>query len=164
MEQKTKVHAEDGKQDLTITRQFDLPVDLAFKAYVEPEIVEQWMGTKVLKLENKKHGCYQFETTDPKGNKYAFNGTIHEFEPNSKIIRTFEFENTPFGVQLEVLVFEKINDDTSKLSIHVIYESVEQRDQVLKMPFTQGINMAHNRLQEIVSNLKHKVYSGSIAK
>ena len=160
MEQKTKVNAENGKQELVITREFDLPLDLLFKAYEEPEIVEQWMGTKVLKLENKKHGCYQFETTDPKGNKYAFNGTIHEFEPNQKIIRTFEFENTPFGVQLEVLVFEKINDDTSKLSIHVIYESVEQRDQVLKMPFTQGINMAHNRLQEIVSNLnEHNITS-----
>src|SRR5215203_73611 len=154
MERKTKIEAHDGKQDLLITRDFDLPLELLFKAYVEPEIVEQWMGTKVLKLENKKHGSYQFETIDPKGNKYGFNGTIHEFSPNQKIVRTFEFENTPFGVQLEVLTFEKINDDTSKLSIHVIYESVEQRDQVLKMPFVQGINMAHNRLQDIVSKLK----------
>ena len=154
MEQKTKVNAEDGKQELTITREFELPLELVFKAYTEPEIVEQWMGTKVLKLENKKHGSYQFETTDPKGNKYGFNGTIHEFSPNRKITRTFEFESTPFGIQLEVLVFEKLTDDTSKLSIHVIYESVEQRDQVLKMPFTQGINMAHNRLQDIVSKLK----------
>ena len=112
------------------------------------------MGTKVMKLENKKHGSYQFETTDPKGNKYSFSGTIHEFTPNIKIIRTFEFENTPFGVQLEVLVFEKISDDTSKLNIHVIYESVEQRDQVLKMPFVQGINMAHNRLEEILSKMQ----------
>ena len=56
MEQKTKINAEDGKQDLVITREFDLPLELLFKAYAEPEIVEQWMGTKVLKLESKKHG------------------------------------------------------------------------------------------------------------
>ncbi len=56
MERKTKINAEDGKQELVITREFDLPLELLFKAYVEPEIVEQWMGTKVLKLENKKHG------------------------------------------------------------------------------------------------------------
>ena len=62
-------------------------------------------------------------------------------------------ENTPFGVQLEVYVFEGITDDSSKLTMHVVYESVAQRDQVLKMPFAQGINMAHNRLQEIVSKL-----------
>jgi uncharacterized protein YndB with AHSA1/START domain len=154
MEQKTKINAEDGKQELVITREFDLPLELLFKAYVEPEIVEQWMGTKVLKLENKKHGSYQFETTDPKGNKYGFNGTIHEFSPNRKITRTFEMENTPFGVQLECLEFEQLTDDTSRLNMHVIYESVAQRDQVLKLPFTQGINMAHNRIQDIVSKLK----------
>lgn len=95
MELKTKIHAEDGKQELVITREFDLPLELLFKAYTEAEIVEQWMGTRVLNLENKKHGNYQFETTDPKGNKHGFTGVIHEFIPNRKIIRTFEMENTP---------------------------------------------------------------------
>jgi len=148
MGQKTKINAEDGKQELLITREFDLPLELLFRAYVEPDIVEQWMGTKVLKLESKKHGSYQFETTDPQGNKYGFNGVIHEFIPNRKITRTFEMENTPFGVQLEIYEFEKLTDNTSKLNMHVIYESVAQRDGVLKLPFAQGINMAHNRIQE----------------
>ena len=155
MEQKTKIHAEDGKQDLLITREFDLPLELLFKAYIEPGIVEQWMGTKVLKLESKKHGSYQVETTDPKGNvAFRANGVIHEFIPDHKITRTFEMENTPFGVQLEVYEFEQLTDRTSKLNMHVIYESVAQRDQVLKLPFAQGINMAHNRLQDILSKLK----------
>ena len=154
MERKTKIDAEDGKHDLFITREFDLPVELLFRAYEEAEIVEQWMGTKVLKLENKKHGSYQFETTDPKGNKHRFNGTIHEFNANQKITRTFEFENTPFGVQLEVLEFEKVTDDISRLKMHTVYETVAQRDEMLKLPFTQGINWAHNRLQDVVNKLK----------
>lgn len=155
MERNTKVHAEDGRQELLITREFDLPLELLFKAHIEPDIVEQVMGTKVLKLENKKHGSYQYETTDAKGNIiFKANGTIHEYSPNRKITRTFEMENTPFGVQLEILEFEKLDENTSKLNMHVIYESVAQRDQILKLPFAQGINMAHNRLQEIVSKLK----------
>ena len=154
MEQKTKIKAEDGKQELLIKREFDLPLELLFKAYTESEIVEQWMGTKVLKLENKKHGSYQFETTDPKGNKHSFNGVIHEFSPNHKITRTFEMENTPFPAQLEFLEFEKLTDDTSKLTMHVVYKSVALRDQILKLPFAQGINFAHNRIQDIVSKLK----------
>ncbi|GAB4044931.1 SRPBCC domain-containing protein [Spirosoma litoris] len=153
MERKTKVHAEDGKQELLITREFDLPLELLFKAYVEPDIVEQWMGTKVLKLENKKHGSWQFETTDPRGNKHGFNGVIHEFVPNQTIIRTFEMENAPLGVQLEFLEFEELTPNTSKLTMHVIYKSVSIRNQVLQLPFAQGINMAHNRLQHVVSNL-----------
>lgn len=154
MERKTKINAEDGKQELVITREFDLPLELLFKAYVEPDLLEQWMGTKVLKLENKKHGSYQFETTDQKGNKHGFNGAIHEFSPNQKITRTFEMENAPFDVQLEFLEFENLTDDTSKLKMHVIYKSVALRDQMLQLPFAQGINMAHNRLQDIVSKLK----------
>lgn len=154
MELKTKIDAEAGKQVLLITREFDLPVELLFKAYVEAELVEQWMGTKVLKLENKKHGGYQFETTDPKGNKHRFNGVIHDFSLNLKITRTFEMENTPFPVQLEFLEFEKLSEDRSKLNMLVVYKSPAFRDQMLQLPFSQGINMAHNRLQEIANQLK----------
>ena len=153
MELKTKIHAEEGKQELVVTREFDLPVELLFRAYVEPEIVEQWMVTKVVKLESKKHGGYQFETTDPRGNIHVFHGVIHELCTNHRITRTFEMENTPFPVQLEYLEFEKLTDHTSKLTMHIIYRSVAYRDQMLQMPFAAGINMAHNRLEEIIQNL-----------
>lgn len=155
MERKTKIIAAEGKQEMVITREFDLPLGLLFKAYEEPEIVEQWMGTKVLKMENKKHGSYQFQTSDPKGNVvFQAGGTIHDFVPGHKITRTFEMENTPFGVQLEFLEFEKLTDETSKLTMHVVYKSVALRDQILQLPFAQGINMAHNRLEAVVNTLK----------
>ncbi|MCB0569488.1 MAG: SRPBCC domain-containing protein [Phaeodactylibacter sp.] len=153
MKQKTIINAEDGRQDLLITRAFDLPVELLFKAYIEPEIVEQWMGTKVLKLDSWKHGSYQFETTAPNGDKHRFNGVIHEFVPNLKITRTFEMENTPFPVQLEFLEFEALTAGASRLSMQIVYKSAAYRDQVLQLPFAQGINMAHNRLQDVVSKL-----------
>jgi uncharacterized protein YndB with AHSA1/START domain len=155
MERKTKIKAEEGKQELTITREFELPVELLFRAYTEADIVEQWMGTKVLKLENKKHGGWQFETKDNQGTVvFRANGTIHEFIPDRRITRTFEMENAPFDVQLEFLEFEKITDDTSKLNMHVVYRSGALRDQMLKLPFEYGINMAHNKLQEVVSKIK----------
>lgn len=155
MELKTKIAAEEGKQDLLITREFDLPLDLLFKAYEEPELVEQWMGTKVIKLENKKYGGWRFETSDPKGNVvFSANGVIHEFLPGQKITRTFEMENSPFAVQLEFLEFESLTEDTSKLTMQIVYKTVELRDQMLKLPFKQGLNMAHNRLQEIAGKLK----------
>ncbi|MEL7587470.1 MAG: SRPBCC domain-containing protein [Prolixibacteraceae bacterium] len=155
MERKTKINAENGKQELHITREFDLPLELLFKAYAEAGLVEQWMGTRVVKLESRKHGSYRFETSDAQGNVvFQANGVIHEFIPHQKITRTFEMENAPFGVQLEVFEFERLADDNSRLNMHVIYESVALRDQLLKLPFAQGINMAHNRIQEIVSKLK----------
>ena len=155
MDRTTQVKAEDGKQDLMITREFDLPLELLFKAFVEPEIVEQWMGSKVLKLEAKTHGSYQLEKKDDKGNVvFRANGAIHLLVPNQKIVRTFEMENAPLGVQFESYRFEQLTGETSRLCLHVIYESVAQRDQLLKMVFMQGVNMAHNRLQEVVNRLK----------
>jgi hypothetical protein len=53
MEQRTKIEAPEGKQYVIITREFNLSVELLYKAYTEAQFIEQWMGTKVLKLENK---------------------------------------------------------------------------------------------------------------
>lgn len=155
MEHKTKINIEDGKQDMHITREFDLPLDLLFTAYVEPDIIEQWMTSKVVKLENKKHGSYQLQKKDDQGNLlFAANGVIHEFIPNKKITRTFEMENTPFGVQLEVYEFESLTADTSRLNMHVIYESVAQRDEVIKIGMIKGMSMAHDRIQKALNQLK----------
>lgn len=149
MELKTKVNAVDNSQQITVEREFDLPVESLFSAYIEPEFVEQWMGTKVVKLDCQNQGGYIFETTDPKGNVHRFSGAIHSIQNNGNITRTFEMENTPFPPQLEFLEFEKITENTSKLTMHIIYKSAAFRDQMLQMPFAQGINFAHNRLEKM---------------
>ncbi|WP_276091272.1 SRPBCC domain-containing protein [Pedobacter sp. JY14-1] len=155
MEQKTKIHAEAGKQELVITREFDLPLELLFKAYEDPELIAQWMSTKVLELENRKHGSWRFETSYNNQVVFSATGVYLEFIPNRKITRTFEMENSPFPVQLEFLEFESTSADTSKLTMHIIFKSVAFRDQLLQMPFAQGLNMAHNRLQETAIQIRN---------
>ena len=81
-------------------------------------------------------------------------GTIHSFIQDQKIIRTFEMENMPIGVQLEFLEFEKLSETTSKLTMQVIYKSEKHRAEQLKLPFANGLSMAHDRLQEILNNQK----------
>lgn len=154
METKTKISAGEDRQDLMITREFELPVELLFRAFTESELVEKWMGTKVLKLESKTHGSYQFETSYQGNVVFRANGTIHEFVPDKAITRTFEMENAPIGVQLEFLEFEKLSPDSSKLTMHIIYRSTAHRAAQLKMPFRQGLSMAHDRLQEVLTQLK----------
>lgn len=154
MEHKTKIDAVEGKQELIITREFNLPIELLFKAYTEAELIEQWMGTKVMKLENRNHGSYQFETSHEGNVMFKANGTIHKVVPNQEIARTFEMENMPIGVQLEFLNFEKLTTDKSKLTIQIIYKSEKHRAEQLKLPFAYGLNMAHEKLEEILINLK----------
>lgn len=154
MQNKTEIIAEEGKQEIIIKREFDLPLEFLFKAFENVEIFEQWMGTKVIKMNNSKHGSFAFETSTNGKVVFRANGTIHDFIPNQRIIRTFEMENTSIGVQLEFLEFEKLTDDRSKLTMQIIFKSVEHRAMQLKKPFAYGINMAHNRIQEIFNNLK----------
>jgi uncharacterized protein YndB with AHSA1/START domain len=152
MELKTKIKAEENTQELFITREFDLSLELLFKAYEDAEIVEQWMNTKVIKLENRKHGSWKFETSHDGQVVFSANGVILKFIQNEKITRTFEMENSPFPVQLEFLTFEEIENDKSKLTIQQIFKSVKYRNQLLKMPFAKGLSMAHDKLQNIFTH------------
>lgn len=154
MKQKTKVDAEAGRQELLITREFDLPVELLFKAHSESAIVAQWMGTNVIKLEARKYGAWRYETSDGQGNVvFSAEGVFHDYVRNEKITRTFQMDNALFDVQLEFLEFEKLSETSSKLTMKIVYKSIELRDQQLKLPFAFGLNMAHDRLQDIAIKL-----------
>ncbi|MGQ3014827.1 MAG: SRPBCC domain-containing protein [Flavobacteriales bacterium] len=154
MERKTKLHAPEGTQDLDITREFDLPLELLFKAYTEADIVTQWMGTRVLQLESRAQGAYRFETRDADGKLlFSAHGVIHDCVPDTRITRTFEMGNTSFPAQLEFLEFEALPGGRSKLHIHIVYRSAEDRANALRLPFAHGISMAHDRLQEIATKL-----------
>ncbi len=154
MNYKTSIDAEDDRQEIFITRDFELPVELLFKAYEDAALLEQWMGTKVLRLENRPHGSYVFETSHNGKVVFRANGSIHEFVPNRKITRTFEMENAGFPVQLEFLEFEKLTEESSRLNMQIVFKSVACRNQLLKMPFSYGINKAHDALETLLSKLK----------
>lgn len=113
------------------------------------------MGNTVVKFEARPHGGYRFEKKDANGNLlFGANGVIHEFVPNKKITRTFEMENTTFPVQLDYLEFESLSEEKSKLTMLSVYKSVAARDEILKLPFAMGINMAHNELEKVLSKIK----------
>lgn len=151
MELKTKINAAQGEQQLSITRSFNLPVELLFKAFSTPELLGQWMGTRVVELDNTALGKYQFETKDPSGNVvFQAMGTIHKVKENAQIVRTFEMMGAPFDVQLEFLDFKSISDHESELEMQVVYRSKEIRDQMLKLPFASGISKAHDRLEAVM--------------
>ena len=150
MELKTSVEAPSGRQDIYIVRDFDLPVDLLFLAHTDPELLAQWMGTRVVQLDAHNHGAYHFETSDPQGNVvFRAQGVFHSIIPNNTIIRTFQMENTPFPPQLEFFTFEALTPGTSRLTMQLLFKSPEDREQLLKMPFAKGLSLAHDRLQQV---------------
>ena len=154
---KTEIIAEPGKQELFINREFDASRADVFRAFGEPELLMQWMGPREMKMEiekldNKSHGSYRFIHTDGKGNRYVFNGIIHEVAAPQRVIRTFEFEGLPERghVSLEFLNLESLAGNRTRIVIQVVFKSVDDRDAMIQSGMEKGVVDSHNRLDELI--------------
>jgi uncharacterized protein YndB with AHSA1/START domain len=94
---KTVITAESGKQELFITREFDAPRELVFKAFTDPNLYTQWLGPRDLTttleiFEPVSGGRWRFIQKDKDGNEFRFHGVNHDVTAPERIIGTFEFE------------------------------------------------------------------------
>lgn len=154
---KTKVRAEPGKQELFITRQFDAPRELVFRAHTDPNLYVQWIGprrfeTTLKKFEPRSGGMWRYVSKDKDGKEYAFYGVYHEVLAPERLIDTFEFEGLPEKghVNLETLRLEELSGGKTKLTIQVVFQSIADRDGMLQSGMEEGLNESHDRLDELL--------------
>src|SRR2546423_14753077 len=122
--------AEPGKQEILITREFDAPRELVFKACTNPELIPQWWGprnlsTEVDKMDVRPGGQWRFLNRDAQGNAYAFHGVYHEVLAPESIFDTFEFEGVPETghVTLEIMKLEAMPGGRTKLIVQSGFQS-----------------------------------------
>ena len=154
---KTVVTAEPGKQDILITREFDAPRELVFKAYTDPRLISQWWGprgvtTIVDKLEAKKGGMWRF-VHQAEDAEYAFNGVFHDVISPERMVQTFEFEPMAGHVLLETITFEDHGGKT-KLIAQSVFQSVEDRDGMLQSGMESGAAESNDRLDELLEKMQ----------
>jgi uncharacterized protein YndB with AHSA1/START domain len=157
----TKITAEPGKQELFITREFDAPRELVFKAFMDPKLYTQWLGPRELtmtleKFEPRNGGMWRYIHKDKDGNEYAFHGVYHEVTAPERIIDTFEFEGLPEKghVTLETARFEALPGDRTKLTSQSVFQSVADRDGMLQSGMERGVNESYERLDELLEKMK----------
>ena len=136
---KTKITAEPGKQEFFITREFDAPRELVFKAHTDPKLYTQWLGPRRLtmrleKFEPRTGGMWRYIHKDKDGNEYGFHGVIHEVLPPERIIDTFEFEGMPEKghVALQTLRLQELPGGRTKLTAQAVFQSVADRDGMIR--------------------------------
>ncbi len=156
----TAVLAEPGKQEILITREFDAPRELVFKAFTDPTLVPQWWGprnlsTEVDKMDLRPGGQWRFLNRDAEGNEYAFHGVYHEILAPERIIDTFEFEGLPETghVTLETMKLEALPGGRTKLTAQSVFQSVADRDGMLQSGMEEGINESYDRLAELMKKM-----------
>ena len=151
---KTTVTAEPGKQELFITREFDAPRELVYKAHIEPKLYVQWLGPHGYEMiletfEPISGGRYRYVHKDKDGNEFGFHGAFHEMTPE-RMIQTFEFEGYPGHVSLDTMTLEVLPGNRTKVTIQSVFQSVADRDGMVQAGMEKGIREGYERLDEIL--------------
>ena len=152
---KTEYVIEPGQQMITVTRVFDAPRELVFKAFTHPKMVEQWFGpreytTTVDKLDARPGGLWRFVQRDGKGNEFAFHGVHHDVVAPEYVVATFEFEGMPGHVLTQTVNLEPLGNKT-RLVEHLVFQSVMDRDGMVASGMQKGSDDSMDRLAELLA-------------
>ncbi len=157
---KVIVTAEPGKQELFITREFDAPRELVYKAHIDPKLYVQWLGPHGYEMiletfEPVSGGKYRYIHKDKQGNEYGFHGTFHEMS-EELMIQTFEFEGLPERghVVLDTMRLEELPGNRTRVVIQSVYQSVEDRDGMVQSGMETGVREGYERLDDILAEAK----------
>ena len=154
---KTQIDAPAGVPFLDITREFDAPRDLVFKAYTEPDLLVQWLGPRkytmtIDEYEPRDGGRWRYVHSDDDGNAWGFHGVFHGDQTPDGMLQTFEFEGAPGHVSLEKLVLEE-RDGKTVVRNHAVYQSIEARDAMVESGMEEGMNDGFDRLDDLLARL-----------
>ena len=143
--------------EIAMTRVFDAPRDLVFKAHTDPELVPRWWGqrgstTVVDTMDVKPGGAWRFVQKAPDGSEYAFRGEYREVVPPERLAYTFEFEGMPGKVLVETITFTESDGKTTLSSVSV-FDSKEDRDGMLASGMEAGAAEGYDRLAELLATL-----------
>jgi len=153
----THLVVEPGMPSLAITRDFDAPPALVFRAYTEPALVARWMGprrlsTEILEWELRHGGRWRYLNREAEGTTYAFRGVFHGEPSPDGIVQTWEFEGYPGSVQLQRARFEDLGGRT-RVHADVTFFTVEERDGLVASGMEEGMNEGYARLDELLAEL-----------
>ena len=156
---KTTITVEPGKQELFITREFDAPRELVYKAHIDPDLYVQWLGPRGYEMiletfEPHSGGRYRYIHKDKDGSEYGFHGVFHEMS-EELMIQTFEFEGLPERghVILDTMRLEELPGNRTRATIQSVYQSVADRDGMVESGMERGVNEGYERLDELLAKM-----------
>lgn len=152
----TLIEADPNIPTVRIVREFDAPVELVYRAHVDPELVEQWMGPRSIDMDIEKWdmrtgGEYRY-TALRDGEEIAhFYGSVHRVWENRKIIQTFGFEEMPEAVSLDTLELHDLGDGRTRLEILSVVDSMEAQAGMMASGMEVGINEGYAALDALLA-------------
>jgi len=161
---KTQISAPAGEPYIDMEREFDAPAELVHRAYVDPELVVQWLGPRKYEMvierwDAREGGAYRYTHRDATSS-YGFHGVFHSMAPEA-MIQTFEFDGAPGHVSLDSQRLEDIGGGRTRLTARTVFQSVADRDAMAESGMAEGVEDGYIRLDELLAKLRQPVAATS---
>jgi len=155
----TTIEASSDVPTIVITREFDAPRALVWRAHTDPKLYAQWIGprsleTTVLTWDVRRGAAWAFVNTRDGEEIARFFGSFHDVRPEERIVWTFTYEGVPEGVALETLTFEELPGGRTKLRILSLVESFEFRDSMIASGMETGVVEGYEKLDALLPTLR----------
>lgn len=155
----TLIEADPDVPTVRIVREFDAPVELVWRAHVEPELVTQWMGPRSIDMDIdvwdlRTGGAYRYTATREGEAVAHFYGAVHRVDLHEKIVQTFGFEEMPDAVSLDTLVLHDLPGGRTRLEILSVVYDFESRAGMLASGMEVGVNEGYDALDSLLADLQ----------
>jgi uncharacterized protein YndB with AHSA1/START domain len=139
--------------EMLITRSFDAPAELVFKAWTTPELVKRWWGFEtsewlVCEIDLREGGQWRYVIRD-RDMEVGFHGEYREIRRPDRLVSTEVYEGYPEGGSLNTMTLEEVDGVTTMTTL-VQHEKPEHRDAQLASGMEEGMQVSYDRLEDLV--------------
>jgi uncharacterized protein YndB with AHSA1/START domain len=142
---------------ILITREFDAPRHLVYRAYTTPELIKRWWSGErgdvtSAEVDLRPGGTWRYVMIAHGGFEVAFHGEYQEVVPDERIVTTDVFEGMPEAAALTTTTFAE-KDGRTTLSMLVEHSCQEHRDGHINSGMEGGMQEAMDKLEQIARSL-----------
>jgi uncharacterized protein YndB with AHSA1/START domain len=146
--------------ELLLTREFDAPRDLVWKAMTDPALMSRWWGPRKYKtvvdtMDVRPGGKWRMRNIAADGGEHAFRGEYREIVPPERLVMTFEYEPLPGHISVETMTLTE-RDGRTLLTVRDQFASKEDLDGMVNNGMESGARESYERLEELLAELKAK--------
>jgi len=152
----TMIEADPNLPTIRIIRDFDAPREKVFRAWIEPDLVAQWLGPKSTEMRidewnARTGGNYRYAALRDGEEVAAFYGSFHEVRPSERLVQTFTWEGMPDGVSLETMTFEDLEDGRTRTIGLSLVDNLDGRDAIMASGMEVGVYEGYEKLDALLA-------------
>lgn len=153
------LHQRAGDRLLSYRREFDAPVDLVFRAHVDPALFARWIGPagttcRLDRFDATTGGSFDYAVVGG-SQSFRFFGSYHEVATNERIVHTWEFAGDAGRPTLETLTFTALAGGRARLDGRSLYGTVEHCDEMFAFDQSgEGMDENFLRLDALLVELR----------